>query len=44
MVECVSALPGSGRPAVPSVFNLDVPMILGTVLFSATRVVGATAD
>ncbi len=37
--ETVFALPGVGRLAVESVFNLDVPMIMGTVLFSATMVV-----
>lgn len=39
--ENVFALPGIGTLAVQSVFNLDVPMIMGTVLFSATLVVGA---
>jgi peptide/nickel transport system permease protein len=38
--ENVFALPGIGTLAVQSVFNLDVPMIMGTVLFSATLVVG----
>ena len=40
-VENVFALPGIGTLAVQSVFNLDVPMIMGTVLFSAVVVVGA---
>ena len=40
-VENVFALPGIGTLAVQSVFNLDVPMIMGTVLFSALLVVGA---
>ncbi len=40
-VENVFALPGIGTLAVQSVFNLDVPMIMGTVMFSATLVVGA---
>lgn len=40
-VENVFALPGIGTLAVQSVFNLDVPMIMGVVLFSATMVVGA---
>ncbi|MBN8247825.1 MAG: ABC transporter permease [Verrucomicrobia bacterium] len=40
-VENVFALPGIGMLAVQSVFNLDVPMIMGTVLFSAALVVGA---
>lgn len=39
--ENVFALPGIGTLAVQSVFNLDPPMIMGTVLFSATLVVGA---
>jgi len=39
--ENVFALPGIGTLAVQSVFNLDVPMIMGTVLFSATIVVSA---
>jgi len=37
--ENVFALPGIGTLALQSVFNLDVPMIMGTVLFSATLVV-----
>jgi len=37
--ENVFALPGIGKLAVESVFNLDVPMIMGTVLVSATAVV-----
>ncbi|HEX3998378.1 MAG TPA: ABC transporter permease [Pirellulales bacterium] len=40
-VENVFALPGIGTLAVQSVFNLDVPMIMGTVLFSALLVVVA---
>jgi peptide/nickel transport system permease protein len=39
--ENVFALPGIGTLAVQSVFNLDVPMIMGTVLFSGTLVVTA---
>jgi peptide/nickel transport system permease protein len=39
--ENVFALPGIGTLAVQSVFNLDVPMIMGTVLFSAALVVSA---
>jgi peptide/nickel transport system permease protein len=39
--ENVFALPGIGTLAVQSVFNLDVPMIMGTVMFSAVLVVGA---
>jgi peptide/nickel transport system permease protein len=40
-IENVFALPGFGTLAVQSVFNLDPPMIMGTVLFSAALVVGA---
>lgn len=40
-VENVFALPGIGTLAVQSVFNLDVPIIMGTVLFSAMLVVFA---
>ena len=39
--ENVFALPGIGTLAVQSVFNLDVPVIMGTVLFSAVLVVAA---
>jgi peptide/nickel transport system permease protein len=39
--ENVFALPGIGTLAVQSVLNLDVPMIMGTIIFSATIVVGA---
>ena len=40
-VENVFALPGIGTLAVQSVFNLDPPMIMGTVLLSAALVVSA---
>jgi len=39
-VENVFALPGIGTLAVQSVYNLDVPVIMGTVNFSALVVVG----
>ncbi len=39
--ENVFSLPGIGTLAVQSVLNLDVPMIMGTVMFSATLVVTA---
>jgi peptide/nickel transport system permease protein len=39
--ENVFALPGIGTLAVQSVFNLDPPMIMGTVMFTAALVVGA---
>lgn len=38
-IENVFALPGIGTLAVQSVFNLDVPVIMGTVMFSALIVV-----
>jgi ABC-type dipeptide/oligopeptide/nickel transport system permease component len=37
--ENVFALPGIGTLAVQSVFNLDVPIIMGTVMFSALTIV-----
>jgi peptide/nickel transport system permease protein len=40
-VENVFALPGIGTLALQSVFNLDPPMIMGTVLLSSALVVGA---
>jgi peptide/nickel transport system permease protein len=40
-IENVFALPGIGTLAVQSVFNLDPPMIMGSVLFSGAAVVGA---
>ncbi len=40
-VENVFALPGLGTLAVQSVSNLDVPVIMGTVMFSAVIVVAA---
>lgn len=36
--ENVFALPGIGTLAVQSVFNLDVPVIMGTVMFSALAI------
>jgi peptide/nickel transport system permease protein len=39
--ENVFAIPGLGTLALQSVFTLDVPMIMGVVLFSAVLVVGA---
>jgi ABC-type dipeptide/oligopeptide/nickel transport system permease component len=40
-IENVFALPGIGTLALQSVFNLDPPIIMGTVLLSATLVVAA---
>lgn len=39
--ETIFALPGVGALSVQAVLNLDVPMIMGTVLFSAALVVAA---
>lgn len=40
-VENVFALPGIGSLAVQSVFNLDVPIIMGTVLLAGALVIAA---
>lgn len=39
LTETVFGWPGLGKLAVDSIFNLDVPMIMGTVLFAAVLVV-----
>jgi peptide/nickel transport system permease protein len=39
--EKIFAWPGIGSLAIDSILNLDVPMIMGTVLFSALMVVVA---
>jgi peptide/nickel transport system permease protein len=41
LTETVFNWPGLGRLAVDAVFNQDIPLIMGTVLFSAILVVGA---
>lgn len=41
LTETVFNWPGIGRLAVDAVFNQDMPMIMGTVLFSAALVVAA---
>jgi peptide/nickel transport system permease protein len=41
LTETVFNWPGLGRLAVEAVFNQDIPMIMGTVLFSAFLIVGA---
>jgi peptide/nickel transport system permease protein len=41
LTETVFNWPGLGRLAVDAVFNQDIPMIMGTVEFSALLVVGA---
>ena len=38
LTETVFNWPGLGRLAVQSVFNLDIPVMAGTVLFSAVLV------
>ncbi|MFN8626041.1 MAG: ABC transporter permease [Candidatus Binatia bacterium] len=40
LTETVFNWPGLGRLAVEAVFNQDIPLIMGTVLFSAVLVVG----
>ena len=40
-IENVFALPGIGSLAVQSVFNLDVPVIMGTVLLAGVLVIAA---
>ena len=40
LTETVFNWPGLGRLAVEAVFNQDIPLIMGTVLFSALLVVG----
>jgi len=41
LTETVFSWPGLGRLAVEAVFNQDIPMILGTVLFSTVLVIVA---
>ncbi|MBP1684209.1 MAG: glutathione transporter permease [Deltaproteobacteria bacterium] len=41
LTETVFNWPGLGRLAVEAVFNQDIPLIMGTVLFSAVLVVAA---
>lgn len=43
LTETVFNWPGLGRLAVEAVFNQDIPMIMGVVLFSAVLVVAANA-
>jgi peptide/nickel transport system permease protein len=43
LTETVFNWPGLGRLAVEAVFNQDIPLIMGTVLFSALLVVGVNA-
>jgi peptide/nickel transport system permease protein len=41
LTETVFNWPGMGRLAVEAVFNQDLPMLMGTVLFATVLVVGA---
>jgi peptide/nickel transport system permease protein len=41
LTETVFNWPGLGRLAFEAVFNLDIPLVMGTVLFSAALVVSA---
>jgi peptide/nickel transport system permease protein len=41
LTETVFNWPGLGRLAFEGVFNLDIPLVMGTVLFSAALVVAA---
>ena len=41
LTETVFNWPGLGRLAVQAVFNLDIPLVAGTVLFSAVLVLAA---
>lgn len=41
LTETVFNWPGIGRLAFEAVFNLDIPLIMGTVLFGAAIVIGA---
>ena len=41
LTETVFNWPGLGRLAVQAVFDLDIPLVAGTVLFSAVLVLAA---
>jgi len=41
LTETVFNWPGIGRLAFEAIFNLDIPLIMGTVLFSAFLIVVA---
>lgn len=43
LTETIFNWPGLGRLAVDAVFNQDIPLLMGTVLFAATFVVGSNA-
>lgn len=42
VIESVLAWPGIGKQAVDAVFSLDIPPVMGTVLFGALLIVSAT--
>lgn len=39
LTESVFAWPGIGQQAVTAIYTLDIPMIMGTVLFAATAII-----
>lgn len=41
VIESVFAWPGIGKQAVDAIFNLDIPLVMGTVLFGALLIVTA---
>ncbi|MEO6795366.1 MAG: ABC transporter permease [Candidatus Dormibacter sp.] len=41
VIETVFAWPGIGKQAVDAIFNLDIPLVMGTVLFGALLIVAA---
>jgi peptide/nickel transport system permease protein len=41
VIETVFAWPGIGKQAVDAIFNLDIPLVMGTVLFGALLIVTA---
>jgi peptide/nickel transport system permease protein len=41
VIETVFAWPGIGKQAVDAIFTLDIPLVMGTVLFGAILIVTA---
>ena len=39
IIEAVFGLPGIGKQAIDAISQLDIPMIMGTVLFAALLIV-----
>jgi peptide/nickel transport system permease protein len=39
LTESVFAWPGIGQQAVQAIYTLDIPMIMGTVLFAASAII-----